>query len=342
MQKRWIVSIFLLALIIPIPLSFAAGEGGGSSGGVHLDYEDNEELEEDTPKKDQKEIDFSLLETPVKYKVGVWINNVGKIEKESGVYELDFWYFVMSDDVNFLEVGYPSISFVNGKSFKSDSEYTDEHYHEERVRGTFFNKLLWNNYPFEKVDLNIEIEPDMPYHLENAVFVLDTDKTGVDGKVNVIGWEIKNPNFEVLDHDYDDWYSFSRLVATIPLERSVTGALLKTFLPVTVIVSISLLIFYIPENFTPRIYLTAPLLLALVFLHRGALGELPTLSYMTIFDKVMVIYYAIMANSILSLAIQMKLHTLNKGQIVIRKVNRYMLFLVPGIALVLAVLLFPL
>jgi hypothetical protein len=332
-------------MLVP-QFSFGTGEDTGGGGEIHLDYEDKYDEEhtiEDTHTvESKKEMDFTSLETPVKYKIGIWLNNVGKIEKESGVYELDFWYFVESDDVNFLEVGVPSITFVNGKSIKSDTTFTDEHYHEERIRGTFFNKLDWKAYPFEQVDLNIEMEPDMPYHIENAVFTLDVNKTGIDEQVNVVGWEIRNPTFEIVEHNYEDWHSFSRFVATIHIERTVTGALLKTFLPATVIVGVSLLIFYIPENFTPRIYLTAPLLLALVFLHRGALSELPTLSYMTIFDKVIVIYYAIMANNIISLAIQMKFHTLNKDPILIKKINRYMLLIVPGIVLALVVLLFPL
>lgn len=120
---------------------------------------------------------------------------------------------------------------------------------------------------------------------------------------------------------------------------------MKTFLPVTVIAGISLLIFYIPENFTPRIYLTAPLLLALVFLHRGALAELPTLSHMTIFDKVMVIYYALLANSILSLAIQMRIHVNPDLSLEIKHkriniVNKAMLYLVPVIIGVLGIMLF--
>ena len=61
------------------------------------------------------------------------------------------------------------------------------------------------------------------------------------------------------------------------------------------------MIFWIPENFTPRIYLTAPLLLSLVYLHRATVGEIPSVGYMTMFDKIMTIYYVLFLNSLVSL-----------------------------------------
>ena len=158
----------------------------------------------------------------------------------------------------------------------------------------------------------------------------------------MVGWKLLEPVFEINTHEYENYGSFSRFVATIPIERSATGAILKTIFPVLVITGVSMLIFLIPENFSSRIYLTAPLLLAVVFLHRGSLGELPTLGYMTVFDKFMIIVYALFANSILALAIQMKLHTDHKGDVKVRKANIVMLYMVPVIVGILAVALFPL
>ena len=65
---------------------------------------------------------------------------------------------------------------------------------------------------------------------------------------------------------------FSRLVVTFEIWHELLGIFLRTILPVFIITGISLIIFFIPENFTPRIYLTAPLLLAMVYLHQGMLG----------------------------------------------------------------------
>jgi len=212
----------------------------------------------------------------------------------------------------------------------------EEHYYEVRVRGTFFNILDWSSYPFEKIELNVEIEPNSPYFIENTVLVVDEELIGIDDKVNVVGWELLEPVFEINTHEYENYGSFSRFIATVPIERSATGAVLKTIFPVLVITGISMLIFLIPENYSSRIYLTAPLLLAVVFLHQASLGQLPTLSYMTIFDKFMVIVYALFANSILALAIQMKLHIEYKDDAKVKKANKIMLYMVPIIIGILA------
>lgn len=97
------------------------------------------------------------------------------------------------------------------------------------------------------------------------------------------------------------------------------------------ITSLSLLIFWIPDNFTPRIYLTAPLLLSLVYLHRAVLGEIPTVGYMTIFDKIMIIYYTLFLNCITSLAIQMRYQAIYKDDEKVKKVNRIMKYFIPVI-----------
>ena len=329
---------------IPAVLA-AGGDGGGGGSGVQLDYvvpdeaHSTEGNDYDTAELPPETIDFDSLDGPIEYNVAMWLNNVGKIEKESGVYELDFWYIVSSDDVNFLEVGPPPVTFTNSKVTILESEYMEEHYYEVRVRGTFFNILDYSGYPFEKIELNVEIEPNSPYFVENTILIVDAELSGIDDVVNVVGWELNEPIFTTNVHEYENYGSFSRFVATIPIERSTEGAFLKTFFPILVITGISMLVFIIPENFSSRIYLTAPLLLALVFLHRASLGELPTLSYMTIFDKFMVINYAIFANSILALALQMRYHT-QQNHSRVKRINKIMLLISPILVAVLAGLLY--
>ena len=102
------------------------------------------------------------------------------------------------------------------------------------------------------------------------------------------------------------------------------------------------MIFWIPENYTPRIYLTAPLLLSLVYLHRAVLGEIPTVGYMTIFDKIMIIYYTLFLNSILALAIQMRYQVLYKDNEKIKKINKIMRYCIPVIIGVGLIILLPL
>ena len=156
---------FLFVLLIfsgTIPIALAAGgDNGGGGDAVQLDYDAINEFEEEelsVTKNPQNFIDLESLDEPIEYRVAIWLNNVGKIEKESGVYELDFWYTISSDDVNFLEIGIPPVTFTNSKVTHLESDYMEEHYYEVRVRGTFFNVLDWSLFPFEKIELNVEID----------------------------------------------------------------------------------------------------------------------------------------------------------------------------------------
>ena len=115
------------------------------------------------------------------------------------------------------------------------------------------------------------------------------------------------------------------------MEREPLGVALRTLFPVTIVMGISLIIFFIPENFTPRIYLTAPLLLSLVYLHQGTLENVPPLGYLTTFDKIMIIYYALFVNSIIALGVQMKIHVTHNDDARVKKYNKIQLYLVPVI-----------
>jgi len=64
------------------------------------------------------------------------------------------------------------------------------------------------------------------------------------------------------------------------------------------------------------------------------LNYLPPLGYLTIFDKIMIIYYALFVNSILTLGIQMKIHVTHKDDQKIKRVNNIQIILVPVIIIV--------
>ena len=131
---------------------------------------------------------------------------------------------------------------------------------------------------------------------------------------------------------------FPRFTAEFAVERSVLGSFVKYIFPVSMITGLSLLIFYIPENFTPRIYLTAPLLLSLIYLHQGALDDIPPVGYMTMFDKVMLINYSLFITAIGSLAIQMKSHVTHNDKV--KRINNRMRYIIPAIISVGIIIIF--
>jgi len=238
------------------------------------------------------------------YTIGTYLLNVGKIDLQNGAYDLDFYIWIKSDDANFIE-SKPKIEFMNGKA-TVEPITVDKNYYEARVKGVFQKNMDFRNYPFEKILLTVEIEgiEDM----KSFEFVPDLEETGVDDLVNIPGWNLKSTNSDVSIHKYSDGAEFSRYVFSLEMERFPLSSFLKTMLPVIIITTIAMLAFWMsPTNFTARIGLGASTLLAAVAAHLNAANQLPPIGYLTLFDKIMIIAYALFLNNLLSMVIQMRL-----------------------------------
>ena len=278
--------------------------------------------------------------SPTQYNVTVYLTNIWNINLQSGTYDADLWFIAKSQNVDFTKGYLPPVGFSNGIIKDYSQEYVDKHYYEVNVYGTFFTNIDFHQYPFEKLSLPIVIEPFSPCYTNTMVFVPDSSSFGVDPRATISGWNISGQRQEVAGYLYPGTsLGYSRYIATFEASHPAMNSFIKTIMPASLITGLSLLIFWIPENFTPRIYLTAPLLLALVSLHINTLKELPSLSYLTIFDKIMVIDYALFANAILSLAIQMRLHKNHGDDVIVKKANRIGRYMIPVIIVVLGIVM---
>ena len=77
-------------------------------------------------------------EEPVKYKVGIDLTNIGKIDRESGSYELIFWVTIVSDDLDLTKFPPPDEwDFTNGYIQEVTGVSTEPNFHKFKVRGVF-------------------------------------------------------------------------------------------------------------------------------------------------------------------------------------------------------------
>ena len=270
---------------------------------------------------------------PSKYDAGIHLLGIGEIDKSEGTYELDFWFWINVNEENDptdFTAAKPEFDFMNAKKIDLSSEVIEPHYYETRVQGTFRNAMDFRDFPFEKLNLQVTLESVAPFDAANVNFVLDPESR-IDPSVFVPGFEIGMFEMKAEEFSYDEDETYDRFIANFVVERSPVGSLFKNLFPITLIAALSLIIFWIPENFTPRIYLTAPLLLALVYLHRATVGEIPSVGYMTLFDKVMTIYYVLFLNSLVSLGIQMRYHVNHENDEKVEKINKIMRYFIPVI-----------
>jgi len=295
---------------------------------------------------------------PSNYETGVKLVRVDEMDKENGAYTLVFWHWVKinekNDPTNFVHEK-PSFHYVNADHVEIEEQHIEPHYFEQKLIGHFHGPMNFENFPFEQLILQIIIEPaiqqqdepvehDEPEHqdielehqdIELVNFVLDPKST-IDPQATVPGFSVGEFSLEKSEHVHEgiEQEVFSRVVFSFNVERSSYGSFLTSILPATMITGLALLTFYIPSNYTPRIYLTAPLLLALVYLHRTVLSEIPSVGYATFFDKMMVIDYSIFVIAITSLAIQMRYNTVHKNPENESKINKIMFLLIPVIVLI--------
>jgi len=264
---------------------------------------------------------------PSVYHAGMVFANLGDIDEEHGKYWMDFIIYIESDEIDFTEEP-PLLSFVNGRDLIFSDELIEPDYYEVRVQGEFFSEFDFRAFPFETISLEVEIEPKTPYDADRVIFKAK-DEAPIDPTDLVHGWTFVGSEITDKIHTYPDGIQFSRLIANIEVSHKPIGVALSTILPVTIITAIALFVFFIPHNFTPRIYLTAPLILAVVYWHQSHLIHLPMLGYMTFFDKLILIYYALILNGILCISLQMRSYKIHVDDFKIRKINRRHAILMP-------------
>ena len=271
-----------------------------------------------------------------KYEIGVYVINVGKIDLQTGTYDLDFYLWIKSEDGNF-DKSPPKIEFMNGKATMEPIKI-EPNYYESRVKGVFQKNMNFKNYPFETIQLTVEVEGIN----DNSILELiaDENESGIDKLVNIPGWNLIESRIFVTEHEYSDNTTFSRLIFSIDIERFILSSFLKTIFPVLIITTIAMLAFWMsPSNFTARIGLGASTLLAAVAAHLNAAGQLPPIGYLTLMDKIMIIAYSLFLNNLLSMVIQMRLID-HKKEIEAEKINSKMRKMMPIIIIIIFTVLF--
>lgn len=256
--------------------------------------------------------------------VGIILQNISYLDKINGVYQAKFIIYVESDELDFTNTPF-DLQYENGFDLIKE-KFMQKHYYEEKVTGKFYTDIDLHNYPIADIKLPIEIEATYPW--DSSILIFNPVEVNIESKTHVVGLSYDEPTIESHIHRYPDGVEYSRIIVTLPIHKEETTSFLKVYFPVFLITAISMIIYYIPNNYTPRIYLTAPLLIALVYLHQSSLSNLPTLSYLTNFDKVMIIIYSIFTINTVSLGVQMRINELSKDIKKIRYMNRVFLLVV--------------
>ena len=242
-------------------------------------------------------ISLAYAQESQEYQIGISLVNIGEIDKKIGTYEMDFWYSI-SSDADLIANPPPQVDFINGRILETRSEFTNPQIIEKRMLGKFSSEMDFGDFPFEKIPLQIKIEPLPQWPTTKATFTVH-EASGIDQSATVPGWKIVDSDFQVLESKYGQ-NTYSQFVAEYVIQRDVLGSFLKTIFPILIILGISFVAYIIPKHYEIVTELSLLPLLALVFFHVSTIEQLPPLGYMTIFDKIMMIAYVLIMNNIIA------------------------------------------
>ncbi|MEM2105150.1 MAG: hypothetical protein QXV21_01605 [Candidatus Bathyarchaeia archaeon] len=235
----------------------------------------------------------NLSSNPTSVMVGVLVVNVEKVDLAASSYRLDFYLWFWFDPSEISIEKLRDFEFVNGIPTTKYEVKANETlgYLEYRIKGDFMKIFDFSRYPYETHTLTVELEHK---NLNASLLVFEADPTStVDEAVNVAGWEIGDFEQGVTEHSYID-EKYSRFVFSITLKRPVISSFIKSFLPIAVITTISLLAFAMsPQNFAQRIGLGVTTLMSATAFHLALLSGIPPVGYLTLADRMMLAIYAI-------------------------------------------------
>ncbi len=256
-------------------------------------------------------------EAPETVTLGIYINDIQAIDLRANSYVLDvyLWFRWTNPDID------PSASFEFMNTFDPESHVRTvlydapkpqpdgSLYQVVRHQGAFSQKFPIHRFPFDEQQLLLLVE-DSEGSTADLRYVPDTTAATLNAGIGLPGFTIGTPRLDIIDWDYPTDFgdladagetAYSRAVLTVPISRPVSSGLLKTFVPIWLIMLAALLALFLdPEHVEARIGLAVTSLLALVAMQFTQQGSLPEVAYLTLTDQV---YLASFAYIILVIAI---------------------------------------
>jgi hypothetical protein len=154
------------------------------------------------------------------------------------------------------------------------------------------------NFPFDTQTLPIIIEPKNLTE-QSLVLVIDTNESGLAKDAGIPGWEFTGTQYSVTNQSYDDEVTpYSRAIFSYGITRDSASTVLKFFVPILIIVIISLA--SLMMKVTSRLGVNASMFLAAVMIHWRLADAVPVVAYATFLDVFMIITYAILLMVLIS------------------------------------------
>jgi uncharacterized membrane protein YphA (DoxX/SURF4 family) len=212
-----------------------------------------------------------------------------------------------------------------------------------RYQGSFNAPLSLSDYPFERQNLRIIIEDGIGT-AQRVVYRPDADPVKIDPEVTLPGYHIGVPQIVFGEFTYESSFgevqntresrTYPRITVDIPLSSPAASGIVKTILPIVIILIAGGLALVIPVvHAEAKIGLAITALLALVAMHWGVSATLPEAGYLLMIDVLYLLAYAAVT-AVLSVTIAGVWVVRSKGEQAATTMERRMLVVIGAAVLV--------
>jgi len=266
-------------------------------------------------------------------KIGVHIMDFNGFSVADGTAETNFYLSLRSDQ----PVSLDNIELMNGQITSVYSFVNTSGEKTYRIYATITADPDLRLFPFDKHTLPIIFE-SKNNDVSTRVLVIDPGQTGIDPEADLPGWEFTRNSAYIMNKSYDaGGEEYSRAVFTEGIARDTASTLLKFFLPIMLIVIVSLSSLLMKVS--SRLGLNASMFLAAVLIHWRVADAIPLVAYATFLDIFMIITYATLVMVLVSGILIMKYNE-SKDTVRLGQVDYWSLRIIPAVSLTLYFLLF--
>lgn len=277
--------------------------------------------------------DVPLITTPAVAHVGVYVVDFKRFNVEEGTVEAMFYLNIRSD----TNVSINDLEFMNGRVSSVDVIRNTPFEKNYRIYAVMAVDPNLRYFPFDSHNLPIIIEPKT-LNQDQLRLMIDQDDTGLDEEADIPGWTFTSSNYTVTNRSYTAGeVPFSRAVFSNGISRDSTSTILKFFLPICLIVIVSLASLLMKVS--SRLGLNASMFLAAVLIHWRVASAIPLVAYATFLDIFMIITYATLVMVLVSGIMIMKYNEANDTARV-DQISWWSLRIIPAVSLTLYFLLF--
>jgi hypothetical protein len=271
--------------------------------------------------------------TPAVVHIGVYVVDLKDFSVEEGTYTTNFYLNLASDS----NVSIDDFEIMNGHISSIDTITDTPHEKNYRIFAVMTADPDLRLYPFDKHTLPIIIEPKV-FTEKDMIFFIDGNNSGLDTEANLPGWELTGTNARITNQTYvTDEVPYSRAVFSCGIERDVASTILKFFLPISLIIIVSLASLLMKVS--SRLGLNGSMFLAAVLIHWRIADAIPLVAYATFLDFFMIITYATLVMVLVSGILILKF-TEDKNTKRVEQVNRWSIRIIPALSISLYFLLF--